>query len=393
MSRKVLISLLGRAEKRDGVYRTTCYKFPDGSLSEPTAFLGWELFNRTCPDAMILIGTQGSMWAWLHADSLGSGAPPLSTEELERLLPLNEAVANQRVTQQLLDQSTPTLKQALGCDVHPILISDCQTTAEQHDLLLRLAPFIEQGDSLTLDLTHSFRHHSLLLMMASVYLRSVRSASIAAMYTSFYDSDTGLGTVFDLEGLHALLEWQDALSSFRKDGDPGVFAPLLEADHASPEAVRELSRASYFSRVFRHESAWKAERTVANQLERHRPSGISGLYVPELIAQLGQRDGAQTSVRLAELARRQLELGSYDRAVLLGLAAAQAKNVQGDESLDDVHYRLTQTDPNPDYVLLNGIRNSIAHTSHSAQRQDAEKALKGKEILIDKLTSLFKHLI
>ena len=390
MSRNILITLLGRPAKRDGAYKTARYRFPDGSFSEPTMLLGRELVKRISPDAVILLGTPGSLWAWLQADSHGTDDPSFSSEEIGQLLQLNEAVEQQQVTQKLLDDSTSTLRRVWGCEVCPLLVSNCETTAEQHDLLIRLAPLIQQGDNLILDLTHGFRHVSLLLMMAAVYLRSIRSATIRFMYTSFYDPENKVGTVFDLAGLNAMLDWQDALSAFRKDGDAGVFAPLLEADHASSKAVSNLREASYSSRIFRHEKAWTAERAVANDLEKNCPAGISGLFAPELIRQLGQRTGSQRAVRLAELARRQLRLGSYDRAVLLGLAAAQESHARDDESSDDRHARLLNE--KPDYILLNAIRNSIAHTSSKAQQHEAEKAMRDKTRLEATLQLIFKNL-
>ena len=60
-----LVTFLGRTPKDTDGYRTTRYRFPDGSESEPTAFLGWTLAKRLRPDRLVVLGTTGSMWDFL----------------------------------------------------------------------------------------------------------------------------------------------------------------------------------------------------------------------------------------------------------------------------------------------------------------------------------------
>ena len=57
-----LVTFLGRTPKNAGGYRTTRYRFPDGSESESSAFLGWTLAKRLRPNRLIVLGTPGSMW-------------------------------------------------------------------------------------------------------------------------------------------------------------------------------------------------------------------------------------------------------------------------------------------------------------------------------------------
>lgn len=56
-----LISFLGGG-KQGGSYRTTDYKFSDGTLYKDKRYFGMVLTEEVKPDRLILLGTSGSMW-------------------------------------------------------------------------------------------------------------------------------------------------------------------------------------------------------------------------------------------------------------------------------------------------------------------------------------------
>ncbi|WP_201549360.1 hypothetical protein [Psychrobacter sp. Pi2-1] len=56
-----LISFLGGG-KQGGSYRTTDYKFSDGTLYKEESYFGLVLTKAVKPDKLILLGTSGSMW-------------------------------------------------------------------------------------------------------------------------------------------------------------------------------------------------------------------------------------------------------------------------------------------------------------------------------------------
>lgn len=386
--RNVLITLLGRSEKKDGGYRETSYRFPDGSISDPVAFLGWELRQRANPDKIIVLGTPGSMWDWL--------IEPVASLDQDRYLSLIESVEAKCVTDEQVQFFAPQLSGALNAQIDLQIIAEGQTQEEQLALLTRIAPLIEDGDVLTLDLTHGFRHLPILLLMAVVYLRSIRSIAVQAVYSSFYDADTQQGVVFNMSGLLKLFDWHSALNAFDKDGDPGVFAELLGDEGLVRDALQKLRGASYNSRVHRHEAAWKAERAVANELDREKLSGVGTLFAPYLKDKLGSKGESDRARRLARMARKQLELGSYDRAVLLGLAAAQAACAKPGENLSDVHEEIiggTRSIPSAEeYGVLNSVRNAIAHTNDKAHSKLANAIMKNEETMRAGLQNLFDRL-
>ena len=398
MSDKLLITILGRPilpRPREGQasYRRIPYRFPDGTLTEPLPFLGAELTKREDPDRLIVLGTSGSIWEEFFLESVISGE-----YDEDALSAIIDAAREKRVRQEQLKPLQTSLSLALGRPVDLLLISEGRTRKEQLDLLTALADHVGEGDQLVLDLTHGMRHLPVLLLLAAVYLRSIRNARIQSAYYGFYDPETDEGIVFDLAGLLALVDWVTALHAFDKDGDPGVFAELLQADGASAKAVSALRAASYHGKVLQHERAWTQERTLANELHGRPPDGVSGLFAPHLESRLADKTGSGPALRLSQMARRHLEHGNYDRAILLGLAAARASCQQPGTRLKEVHQKIMDGEVGDNefvgaYNLLYAIRNCIAHPEEPQTNREANRAMQSEVDLRSRIESLFGILL
>lgn len=388
-TRRVLITLLGRSEKRGGGYRETQYVLPDHSKTEPTAFLGWELRKILKPEEVIVLGTRGSMWDWL--------IEPADEQRYENFDQLVNSVSEMTVTQEQLAPFARDLSQHLETKIVLKLIGDCYTEEEQLDLLRQIEPLVHNGDELFLDLSHGFRHLPILLMMAAVYLRSLKSVTIGKIYTSFYHAESGWGVVFDLSGLLRLISWHTALNSFEKDGDPGAFVDLLEQDGLVQQLIDQLNQASYYNRINDHQRAWPAERAVANALEQGAVRGVSALFAPRLIEYLARREDGHEADRLARMARRQLDIANFDRAALLALSAGASRYRNAGETLEQAHRVLLasqRADGNflSQYHLLARIRNFIAHTGDSRPNLEVRNAVQNEAALSKTLVRIFDSL-
>lgn len=65
------------------------------------------------------------------------------------------------------------------------------------------------------------------------------------------DNFTGEVPVVRLKGMLRMLEWVDALSSYDKDGDYGVFASLLTDDGMASDTAGKLRSAAFPPRASR----------------------------------------------------------------------------------------------------------------------------------------------
>ncbi len=380
---KTLITFLGRVPKIEGKYRTTVYRFPDGSESQPVAFLGWELQRRLAADRLVILGTSGSMWDHLFEVDLD-----LAGSEDQRLR-LMEAVERKRVEVSHLKPLQPLLQKTLGCEVKLELIPYAYTEAEQIELLRIMAKNLPQKETVHLDVTHGFRHLPMLALLAALYLQRVKGAQIEGIWYGSFDPDTKEATVLDLGGLLHLADWLQALATYDKSGDYGVFADLLGP---SGQLLRE---AAFFERTTnpvkarQQLTAWREPSTGQDP--------AYDLFRDELHRQISWWKRPDRAAWEKELAWRYFERGDYLRAAIFGLESAVSKAVldeRGNPNDYDQRERARKAlrETLDGFRTLHHLRNAFAH-GVLPQDQKIRKAIAGENNLKATLGSLLKQIL
>lgn len=224
MTINTLISFLGKgkADPHTG-YRTATYRF-DAGFSRRVPFFGMALTEYLQPDRLVLVGTAGSMWD-VFFERQGA-------DDDDAMLHLMAAVEAGQVDQEMLDLPRRELAQQLGIPVDCLLIPYARDAAEQAEILHLLAGVVQPGENLSIDVTHGFRHLPMLALVAARYLSRVVGVKVEELYYGALEMTTPEGEtpVLRLGGLLAMLDWVDALATYDKDGDNGVFPPRLAAD-------------------------------------------------------------------------------------------------------------------------------------------------------------------
>ena len=398
----VLISFLGRVAKNETGYRTTRYSF-DGVLDEPTAFIGWSLRRRLMPDRLVILGTAGSMWDHLFEKDIDLGA----VAEDERLA-LQEAIETKAVTESLLEPLAPLLAKQLGCEVRLVLIPYCRSEVEQLQLLRLMAAEVNQGDQVSLDVTHGFRHLPILAMLSSLHLREVKNAEIVGIWYGAYDPDTQDAPIYNLGGLLRIADWLVALHNFDKDGDYGVFAELIERDGVPAQQANYLRRAAFRERISK---AWEARADLRNLdavLDSGLP-GVSALFADQLKTRIRWHKGQDLLACQRELALEYLSRGDYIRATIYAFEGFVTTLI--DDERRERFWDFRDRDKarkeyqsglrgkkslSYDYFLLKALRNALAHgTRPDDQRiaQEVEGALSDPASLQNELRRLIKKLL
>jgi len=378
-----LVTFLGRVPKNQGGYRKTPYTFPDGERTEPVAFLGWPLQRRLAADRLVILGTPGSMW-----DHLFEGDFDLGDQAEAARLALVAAVEAKQVEDGHLRPLTPLLEAKLGCRVTLSLIPYCRDQAEQVTLLRILAASVKRRDTVHLDVTHGFRHLPMLALLAALYLRQVKEADIAGIWYGAYDPDTGQAPVLDLSGVLRLADWLQAMAVYDRDGDYGVFAPLLG------EKGEALAAAAFFERTT---NPVKARQTLSGWRDRIQGDPAYDLFRDELHQRLQWWKPTDRAEWEAALARRYLEHRDYLRATVYGLEAAISRRVKrsgGDlndfDARETVRHEWRQQDA--DFRLLGDLRNAMAHGVRPSDRRVGSH-LVSEAVLAETLRNLFERLL
>jgi CRISPR-associated Csx2 family protein len=363
-----LISFLGKGkEDRHTGYRTATYRF-DAGFARRVPFFGMALTEYLKPDRLVLVGTAGSMWDVFFERG---GADD------DAMLQLMAAVEAGQVDDALLDLPRRELAQQLGMDVDCLLIPYARDAGEQAEVLQRLAGVVQPGENLFLDVTHGFRHLPMLALVAARYLARVVGVKVEEVYYGALEMTPpdGETPVLRLAGLLAMLDWVDALATYDKDGDYGVFAPLLTADGMERGRADLLTRAAYFERTGNPVRASETLRSVFSSVEAHR-GDLGGLFRETLKQRIswfrrGKRDDWELS--LADAYR---ERGDYLRAATFMFEAfvTRACNERSDDPTD---FELRKRDyaaaraQQPEVAKLEYLRNSLAHGVRPRADQEA----------------------
>lgn len=390
-----MISFLGRVPKTEAGYRQTRYLFPDGQQTEALAFFGWALRQRLASHRLIILGTAGSMW-----DHLFEGDIDLGSQNDEERLALIEAVSTQTVQQEQLDALAPTLSAKLGCETRLALIPYARDQAEQIGLLETIAEHVEQDDGVHLDVTHGYRHLPMLALLSALHLRITRNAQIQGIWYGAYDPDTGEAPVHDLSGLLRIADGLQALSSFDKDGDYGVFEPLLRQAGLPDDACHAFRKAAYYENILNVGAATGELRRVRPSIDKAHLAADAKLLLPAIRARLDWLDEDRQFEKQTRLARHALQRGDYLRATLYAYEAVitrlcQLEHVpvedydQREEARKNHEERLKQSRgrQRDEYQLLKNLRNQVAHGTRGSM-QEVQQALLNEHIMKDRLASL-----
>ena len=271
---KTLISFLGRgtADKSTG-YRMARYDFGNGFVRE-VPYFGLALTEHLQPDRLVLVGTAGSMWDVFFEQQ---GATD------DGLLALIEAVAQQRVDESMLAAHGERLAAKLGRPVDCLLIPYARDTAEQVHVLERLAGVVRPNDEVALDVTHAFRHLPMLALVAARYLTHIARVQVDSIYYGALEMTPpdGATPVLRLDGMLAMLDWVEALATYDKDGDYGVFARLLANEGMAKDNATQLQRAAFSERTSNPVKAREALGGAFQAVEQHQ-GALAGLFKPEL---------------------------------------------------------------------------------------------------------------
>lgn len=370
---KTLVSFLGRVQrdKATGRYKTAKYCFADNTIIE-TPFFGLALVERLNPDLLVLLGTRGSMWDVL-------------IEHLNPEHDLNDALIKAAdggcADAELVSRLEPILTEALGTHCVIKLIDYGRDATEQMAILGAIAESVPPG-SVTLDLTHGFRHLAALGMLSGFFLERVSHLTVDGLYYGALEmTEGGITPVIRLDGLLAVQRWIDALDRFDQSGDFSVFAALLIADGVSADKARCLEDAAFHERNFNLSDARRAIQTFLPALDGDL-AGASGMFRDALAKRLSWARDGELMDHQRRLANFYLDNRDYVRAALLAYEAVITRECK-QRGLEPLNYRQGREPATseleaeinagqyPDriresYTMLKNLRNTLAHGNRAS---------------------------
>ena len=394
-----LVTFLGksRVDPKTGYLRIN-YRFPDGR-TENTAFFGLALSAYLEVDATVILGTCGSQWGVLVENLATEG------DEEELRLTLLDAESREGVEQPLLDKLEPLMSRAVGCAVIPRLIPFGDDADAQYVILEAIADAVPKG-SVSIDLTHGFRHLGMIGFLSAVVLERVRNLTVRDLWYGAFDMKRDdVAPVLRLDGLVRVRRWVEALDRFDATGDYAAFAPLLIEDGVPADKANCLKAAAFYERTHNVSEATRQIGTFRPVLDAPLP-GASGLFQGRLAERLSWAKEGEPWRQQRKLAYLYLKRRDFVRAAVLA-REAWVTRLCSDSAVRSVAYSDRQavveqfeaelrTEGHPDYLKtaywdVTHLRNALAHATQPRPRY--QRMLKEPDRLYRALESACKRLL
>lgn len=252
---KVLISCIGtgriidKTETSKRKYETAKYAFSETDMIE-TSFMADALVQHYSIDRVIMIGTVKSMWEEVYRAFCSRNNVEYDDNYALELCQVCEESNSQSA---LKIPSPEKIENALGKDSKVILIHyglNADELQENAAKILGIEQYLNKGDELYIDITHSFRSIPFYMMNLLIYLQFVSNKNInikSVLYGMFEakQEHSGNTPIVEMTSILNVNNWLVGAYSFKEFGNAQMISKLIERENR-----RDISkRLSTFSDV------------------------------------------------------------------------------------------------------------------------------------------------
>lgn len=307
---KVLISFLGAVSDRRS-YLPANYqfppndKFPDGKVIK-SSFIAKALREYHTIDRLILIGSAHSMWEEVYREIGCNGEEDGFCLEL-----FDKCIDSDHSSACLDDSDIQRIEEKLGNGSKVIIIKyglNDDEIAYNTQAILGIEKYLNSGDKVYLDITHSFRSLPIYLMNCLIFLKNVSKKQIAIESISYGMLDvskeypTGkkdekgrhcefYTPVVELGKLMEVQDWITGAYNFQEFGNTYKIARLLEGDPLKQydETAKLLRQFADIKNTNRLREFRKGIKSLLPLMDDQNLPTIAKLLVPEIIEKFTKR--------------------------------------------------------------------------------------------------------
>lgn len=225
---KVLISFLGTGRPEERHYKKAKYHFADGTEIE-SPFVAHALRSYYHIDRLILVGTVKSMWEEVYYSFAGDNLDDNYWELL------SAHCQNSSFKSPLSLPDIAKLEQSLGTGSKAVLIYyglNEEEILHNGEIILGLEQYLDKGDELYVDITHSFRSLPMFLMNTLIYLQNVSPKHIAVRHITYgmldVSRELGYTPVVELNSIMQMNRWITGAYSFQEYGNAYQISDLIK---------------------------------------------------------------------------------------------------------------------------------------------------------------------
>ena len=373
---KILITSLGTGVAKKGQYNSARYKIEDKIYEE--RFIAKALYNHIKFDRIFMIGTCRSMWDVVY-EAFGG-----KDEDLQfKLYDKQEKGSLEKSDLQVIETAW---NENFGIKGSKTFIVDYGLNDNQlwnnFETYLQIADYIENGDEIYLDITHSFRSLSLMSYIMLDFVKSMRQKqfTVEAIYYGMFEyvhepSNTEKITpIINLKILFEISEWIKAISVFKNYGRAELVAERLNVSYGADEVSKYFARFSEAVSIANLSAIKSYVNRMKNKLSdfERSDSVIMKLVSKDLISFIKRMDKNGMSDFQLEMAKWLCENKNYAMSYIALAESVVSKICEiegiGLEEKEDrnkakkiLHNQAKYKKLLDAYLTPNRIRNGIAH--------------------------------
>ncbi|MDJ1168903.1 TIGR02221 family CRISPR-associated protein [Roseofilum sp. BLCC_M154] len=394
---KILISSLGagsldRNNAAARAYRTAKYRMNDSDKDYEKSFIASVLYEHLELDGIIFIGTVKSMWEEVYRAFAQETGKDFHEDEW---IGLAEQIEKLDLNSSLDSLDLSPVETVLGDRSKCILIKYGLNEAELQenlDRIFKIVDYLEAGDELYIDITHSFRSLSIFLFIVLIFLNDLeqeRNIKIKGVFYGMLDviREVGHAPVVDLKSLFDLTQWIKGAYSLKEFGNGYLISQLLDEQGETElanriEALSEAININYVPTI--------RERSIDLKTSL-KSQGLSSPFkhlrnILEKFTQQFSKRSEPESVFQLKLAKWYFDNKRYAtgyitlaEAIITYLCEQHEQDIRSESARNKMKTLLhenSHTALAKLYFKVNPTRNAIAHALIDSQRSSYTNAIK-----------------
>ncbi|PLZ12852.1 TIGR02221 family CRISPR-associated protein [Fischerella thermalis] len=381
---KILISPIGvggrfkSQDNYDREYQEACYKI--GDISYPQSrFMAAVLYEHFKLDGIVFIGTVKSMWEEVYRFFCEKNGVQKNDDYW---LDLACKIDDLKYDSPLNSLDLSPIEEILGKHSKCILIKygiDQDELWENFDRIFQIVDWLNVGDEIYIDITHSFRSLSLFLFLTVTFIKDLASEKqikISGVYYGMLDVTRELKytPVVDLNPLFEMTSWIKGAYSLQSYGNGNFIAELLKAQNENQLAnqIEELSQSLNINNVNAIKQKSSILKTSLQQSIPKTPFQYLRKTLENFVKKFA-RSSVQESEYQLELAGWYFDNQRYAtgyitlaEAIITYLCEIEGRNIKNRNTREEMKNLLHNRDIKNSklaqlYFEVNPIRKSIAH--------------------------------
>lgn len=380
---RILITSLGTGEKKDGAYKKANYEI-EKVLYPEESFISKALTKHFNIDTVFIVGTSGSIWDEVY--SAFGGADENKYFEL-----YSKKDEDKITSDDLLDIEQTINKYINGNDSRCFLISyglNDEELWQNFEQYLKISEYINDGDELYLDITHSFRSLAMMSFLMTQFIEQVRQKDIkirGIFYGMFEYSkqNKGITPVVNMSILAEINEWTKAIGYLKYSGNATMLYQLLKnesnnTDKETEKVFMHLSNSISMGNITGIKEAVQTIKKRLSILESNKNPIVAYISndVKDFVQSLDYETESDFCMALAKWFLKNYNYGMSYIVLADGIIAKMCELnslnpdlEQGQKEAKNKIYKLRYS-PDKRLVVfyetfdtINDVRNSIAHST------------------------------